>query len=83
MMFWILLGVRRVKRFHGQMFLVWIAAYPVIRSIIEMFRGDTERGIYFYLSTSQWISIGVAAAAIGLYVYLRKRRSEQAAPATG
>jgi phosphatidylglycerol:prolipoprotein diacylglycerol transferase len=79
MMFWILLGVRRVKKFHGQMFLVWIGAYPVIRSIIEMFRGDKERGIYFYLSTSQWISILVAGSAVALYFHLRKRRAEQLA----
>lgn len=78
-MFWLLLAVRRFKRFHGQVFLVWIGSYPIIRSIIEVFRGDKERGIYFYLSTSQWISIGVAAAAVALYFHLRKRRAEFAA----
>ncbi len=78
-MFWILLAVRRNKRFHGQMFLVWMAVYPVLRSIIEMFRGDKERGIYGWFSTSQWISILVAAAAIGLYIYLRKVRDQQPA----
>ena len=68
------LYVERHKRFHGQLFLIWLAAYPIARSIIEMFRGDKERGILFVLSTSQWISILVAAATVGLYIYLRKKR---------
>lgn len=73
-MFWLLLVMRRHKRFHGQLFLTWLAAYPIIRSIIELFRGDTERGVYGLLSTSQYISIGVAIAAVLVYLYVRKQR---------
>jgi len=79
-MFWILIAIRRVKRFHGQLFLVWLSAYPILRSTIEMFRGDKERGVYI-LSTSQYISILVALAAVVLYVYFRRSRSEVAEPA--
>ena len=78
-MFWLLTLIRPKKRFHGQLFLTWLAAYPIARSIIEMFRGDKERGILFVLSTSQWISILVAAATVGLYLYLRKKRLAEAA----
>lgn len=74
-MFWLLLMLRPHKRFHGQLFLVWLAVYPIGRSIIELFRGDKERGIYGLLSTSQYISIGVALAAIVVYVILRNRRA--------
>jgi len=63
---------RRHKRFHGHLFLLWIAVYPVMRGIIEVFRGDKERGVYI-LSTSQYISIVIAAAAIALYFYFKKR----------
>lgn len=80
-MFWILIMLRRVKRFHGQLFLVWLSAYPILRSTIEMFRGDKERGVYYILSTSQYISIFVALAAIALYVYFRRMRQQQAATA--
>ena len=72
-MFWLLLVMRRSKRFHGQLFLTWLGVYPVLRSIIETFRGDRERGV-FVLSTSQYISIAVALAAVGLYFYFKKRR---------
>lgn len=78
-LFWVLLWLRPHKRFHGQLFLTWLAAYPVIRSGIEVFRGDVERGIYWGLSFAQWISIGVAAAAVWLYVYLRRQRTRHSA----
>ena len=75
-MFWLLLLMRPHKRFHGQLFLVWLSAYPIIRSTIEMFRGDKERGVYI-LSTSQYISIFVALAAAALVVYFRRLRTQQ------
>jgi len=68
--------MRPRKRFHGQIFLTWLATYPIARTVIEMFRGDKERGVYV-LSTSQWISILVALAAVVLFVYLRKTRAKQ------
>jgi phosphatidylglycerol:prolipoprotein diacylglycerol transferase len=76
-MFALLLFLRPHKRFHGQLFLTWLAIYPVLRSIIEVFRGDKERGVFFILSTSQWISIGVAIAAVVVFFRLRSRRAEQ------
>lgn len=79
-LFWLLLLVRPHKRFHGQLFLTWLSIYPVVRSVIEVFRGDKERGVYI-LSTSQYISIGVAIAAVLVYVHLRRQRGETSAPA--
>ena len=76
-MFMLLISFRKYKRFHGQLFLIWLSAYPVIRSFIEMFRGDKHRGIGVFgtpLSTSQFISVGVALVAVYLYFYLRKQR---------
>ena len=81
-MFWLLLLVRRNKRFNGQLFLMWLAAYPILRSTIEMFRGDKERGVYYIMSTSQYISIFVALAAVALSVYFRRARIQAAASAS-
>jgi phosphatidylglycerol:prolipoprotein diacylglycerol transferase len=78
LMFWLLLSMRPKKRFHGQLFLVWLGCYPVIRSIIELFRGDKERGVYI-LSTSQYISILVAGVALGLFFHFRRLRSTSTA----
>lgn len=78
LMFAALLLFRTRKRFHGQLFLAWLACYSIIRSFIETLRGDTERGLYYGLSNSQWISLGVAITAVTLFVVLRKRRIELA-----
>lgn len=75
LMFFFLLSLRPKKRFHGQILLVWLFVYPVIRSIIEMYRGDKIRGVYFLgLSTSQYISIAVALSAAIIYFFLRRKR---------
>ena len=39
-----LLFLRRYRRFHGQIFSLWLMAYAVLRSTVELFRGDAERG---------------------------------------
>jgi phosphatidylglycerol:prolipoprotein diacylglycerol transferase len=81
--FLILMLIRGKKRFHGQLLLIYAFLYPILRSTLELFRGDKERGVYnvfglVELSTSQIISIGVATAAITtLFVLLgRKMRSD-------
>ncbi|HSP80109.1 MAG TPA: prolipoprotein diacylglyceryl transferase, partial [Myxococcaceae bacterium] len=39
-----LLYARRFRRFHGQIFALWLMAYAVLRTSVELFRGDVERG---------------------------------------
>ena len=39
-----LVWIRRNKRYHGQVFMWWLFLYPLMRSTVELFRGDTERG---------------------------------------
>jgi phosphatidylglycerol:prolipoprotein diacylglycerol transferase len=72
-----LLWVFRRKHFDGQVVLTYFMAYPVIRSIIEIFRGDIVRGFVIdgWLSTSQFISILVfIGATITLVLRLRRVR---------
>lgn len=60
------------RRFDGQVLGTGMILYAIGRSAIEMTRGDdAARGIYFGLSTAQWISVAVAAA--GLLLLLRNR----------
>lgn len=60
-----LLAVFKRRRFEGQVALVYSMTYPIIRSIIEIYRGDTIRGFVIdgILSTSQFISILVFVVA--------------------
>ncbi len=64
-----LMTVRRWRRFHGQIFGTWLMCYAVLRSTVELFRGDLERGTlhglinsvptgaWYNISTSQFISL--------------------------
>lgn len=40
----VLTWIRRNKRYHGQVFMWWLFLYPMMRSLVELFRGDSERG---------------------------------------
>jgi len=40
----LLLTARKYRRFHGQIFATWLICYAFLRSSVEMFRGDVERG---------------------------------------
>lgn len=52
---------------------VYLLSYAVVRFLLEFLRGDTVRGIWGFLSTSQWISLAVAAAVI--ITAVRKKRT--------
>jgi phosphatidylglycerol:prolipoprotein diacylglycerol transferase len=64
----------RRKAFDGQIVLTYFIAYPIIRSIIEIFRGDSIRGFVIddVLSTSQFISILVVIGASIVLAYRLK-----------
>lgn len=46
-----------LKRKKINVAALYILAYSILRFILEFFRGDTERGFIFFLSTSQVISL--------------------------
>ena len=74
-LFVVLIVLRRHKRQDGQLFLVWLWAYAVARTVIELFRGDSERGVYL-LSTSQYVALGIAITA-GVLMWRRRRGRRQ------
>lgn len=73
--FAILVWLSTRKQFHGQILLAYAVLYSVMRSCIEIFRGDSERGYVFegLLSTSQFISICVVVIAIGASVLMTRK----------
>ncbi len=81
-LFLILLGLRRFKKFEGQITVSFFFLYAITRSIIEVFRkqwnliippGSLPLLPGFSLSTSQFISIPVVLVSLYLFFYLRKR----------
>jgi phosphatidylglycerol:prolipoprotein diacylglycerol transferase len=59
------------KRFDGQIFLVFVAAYAALRFFLEYFRAD-DRGAWLGLSTSQLIGLLLLAASAAGYVHLHR-----------
>lgn len=66
----LMLVLHRRKRFDGQIFLVFLAGYSVLRVAVEALRAD-DRGGALGLSTSQLISVAVIAAVAGLWGRVR------------
>jgi phosphatidylglycerol:prolipoprotein diacylglycerol transferase len=81
-----LIYVSKKKVFDGQVSFTYLFAYPIIRSIIEIFRGDLIRGFVIedILSTSQFISILIfAASAIVLMIRLKQVDGKKGALGVG
>jgi phosphatidylglycerol:prolipoprotein diacylglycerol transferase len=64
----------RIK-FKGQIFLTFLLSYGILRSVLEFFRGDESRGVYFdgTLSTSQMIGGILFIFIIAAWFFLKKK----------
>lgn len=69
------MAVRTRRQFAGQAFMAFVAGYAVLRSVIEVFRGDFGRGAIGPLSTSQVIGVVTFAVAVTVTYVLRRKRS--------
>ena len=69
------------RRYPGQVFWVYVLLYAVLRFVVEIFRGDAARGLFFggALSTSQLIAI--PAAIVSLVMLYRLGRAGNGATA--
>jgi len=79
-LFGLLMYLRRVRKFSGEVFLGWVLGYGLLRSFIEIYRGDEDRGSVGPLSTSQFIGLlSVVAGAVLLGFLLKKYRADPTA----
>ena len=64
----------RRKRFDGQIFATYLMCYAVLRSIVEIFRGDYPN-YYFggHITPAHLISIGIFATGLILFIVLPRR----------
>ncbi|MEK6673130.1 MAG: prolipoprotein diacylglyceryl transferase [Nitrospirota bacterium] len=73
--FFLLITLRKHQSFKGQLFWTYILFYSVLRFVVEFFRGDEIRGFIFAgISTSQAISVIMAAVAVVVYVTKLSRK---------
>lgn len=80
-LFGVLVWLARRKRFDGEIILAYTFLYACARFVLEFFRGDADRGFLFggALSTSQFIAVVLAPAAVAFWVVRRRRGLETAA----
>ena len=69
------------RRYRGQVATQLLSLYALMRFVIEFFRGDEVRGVWFggHISTSQLISIATFVICATLLFRNRGRREEDAA----
>lgn len=69
---------RRYKKYDGQLFWLYVLLYAVLRFIVEFFRGDAIRGLYFgnAISTSQIIAISLFILAGIMIRHLGKTKKQ-------
>ena len=80
--FFVLLRLFLKAKENGKVIFYYMLIYPVVRFILEFFRGDAVRGFLFGLSTSQWISIGLFVVAVWK-LFLSKSKGKKTAVCAG
>ena len=63
-LFLVLSRMGKNPRFRGRLLYVYLLSYAPARFFLEFFRGDALRGIWWGLSTSQWISLAVLVCTL-------------------
>ena len=61
-LFFLLAALFRRGALRAKLLALYLAVYAVLRFLLEFLRGDAIRGVYFGLSTSQWISLAILLA---------------------
>jgi phosphatidylglycerol---prolipoprotein diacylglyceryl transferase len=71
--------VMKRRRFEGQVFWTYVLLYAVLRALVECFRGDSARGLFFggRVSTSQIIALPAAILALVMLRRLARRAPGQ------
>ena len=74
------------RSFHGQIAAMYVALYSGFRFVVEFFRGDPRGQMElfgFVLSTSQVVSLVLFPLAVGVYVYLARKKRDKGIQETG
>jgi phosphatidylglycerol:prolipoprotein diacylglycerol transferase len=81
LIFGILTLLWRRRKFDGQLFWLYPIFYAILRFVIEFFRGDVDRGLYFggIISTSQIIAVFMLGFSLFMLWKLGKTEKKEKA----
>jgi phosphatidylglycerol:prolipoprotein diacylglycerol transferase len=69
----LVLVVRPRKAFHGQVLATWLLSYAVLRTVVEFFRADVERGVVRGFGVGQWTSLAIFVTGAAIWASARAR----------
>ncbi|MBI5388448.1 MAG: prolipoprotein diacylglyceryl transferase [Verrucomicrobia bacterium] len=70
----------RRKKFDGQVFAAHLIGYALLRSLVEVFRGDYKPQEYYlggWVSPAQFVSVGILVVGLVLLVLLPRPQSKK------
>jgi phosphatidylglycerol:prolipoprotein diacylglycerol transferase len=68
------------RRHDGEVFALLLTIHPISRFLLEMIRSDEPGQFGTGWTISQWISIGLLALGIGLWIYIERQPRGSALP---
>ncbi len=74
--FVVVLSLFMKKKFTGELIVVYLFIYSIVRFCDEFLRGDVMRGRFLFFSTSQWISIFAFTFAVIYFVHIRPKKKK-------
>lgn len=77
LLLFLLLNWMQNRKKEGNLIGIYLVAYSMMRFILEFFRGDKLRGIFWGLSTSQWIALAIVIS-VPIFLCIKKGRKQAA-----
>ncbi len=77
LLFLSLLIIYKKGKHSGKLIFIYTASYAVIRFLLEFLRGDSARGGFLFLSTSQWISAALLPCVIFLWFAVSRKSANK------
>ena len=74
----VLAWMYRRKQFDGQIFALYLLGYAVVRSLVELFRGDYPAYHAGWITPAHFLSLGLLIVGGALFFLLRKSRHQPA-----
>jgi phosphatidylglycerol:prolipoprotein diacylglycerol transferase len=70
------------RRHDGEVFALLVTLHPISRFFLEMIRSDEPGQFGTGLTISQWLSIGIFAAGVALWIYIERQPRGSALPSS-
>ena len=81
-LFAVMIFLMQQERFQGKNLYIYLTAYAVARFIFEFMRGDSARGSFLGLSTSQWFGLIILATEAIYLIGSYKNKENKSISAT-